>query len=301
MTPTIPWQQRAIDLVLNSVNSENSRRAYGAALRGFFLWLEATGRTEFTRETVAAYRASLVDRMKPQSVNLHMAAIKALANQAAAAGLMDHAAAMAITSIKGEKRLGQRTGRWLTLPQARALLQAPDTATLGGLRDRAVLGLLIGAGLRREEVAGLVITQVQQREDRWVIADLMGKGRRFRTVAIPDWVADRVWAWVGMAKIGQGPLIRQVYPDGVHPDRGLTASAVYRIAVKWAEEAGLRISPHDLRRTFAALAKKGGAEMQSIQAALGHSSVQTTERYLGTVSGLEKPACDKLGIRTGEV
>jgi integrase len=68
------------------------------------------------------------------------------------------------------------------------LLALPDPATLKGKRDRAILGLLIGCGLRRDELVRLTLEELQQREGRWVIVDLLGKGRRRRTIPVPSWV-----------------------------------------------------------------------------------------------------------------
>ena len=65
--------------------------------------------------------------------------------------------------------MGIRTGNWLSLRQAQALLSAPDVATLKGLRDRAILAVLLGCGLRRSEVAALTFAHVQQRDGRWCI------------------------------------------------------------------------------------------------------------------------------------
>jgi site-specific recombinase XerD len=80
--------------------------------------------------------------------------------------------------VKGAKRLGVRAGNWLGREQAEQLLALPDRSTLAGKRDRVVLALLLGGGLRREELATLTIAHVQQRENRWCLVDLEGKGKR---------------------------------------------------------------------------------------------------------------------------
>jgi integrase len=67
------------------------------------------------------------------------------------------------------------------------LLAVPDRSTLKGKRDYVILALLVGCALRRNELAELDVETIQQREGRWVLADLEGKGRRIRTVAIPIW------------------------------------------------------------------------------------------------------------------
>src|SRR5215471_852700 len=93
-----------------------------------------------------------------------------------------------IRRVKGVKKLGVRLGNWLSATEARALWQCPDAATLKGRRDRAIIAVLLGCGLRRRELAELSFDHLQRRENRWAIVDLVGKGGHVRTVPIPDWV-----------------------------------------------------------------------------------------------------------------
>jgi integrase len=76
---------------------------------------------------------------------------------------------------------GNPAGNWLTRAQAKELLAVPDRSTLKGKRDCVILALLVGCALRRNELAELDVETIQQREGRWVLADLEGKGRRIRT------------------------------------------------------------------------------------------------------------------------
>lgn len=79
------------------------------------------------------------------------------------------------------------TGNWLDRAYAEQLLGLPDNKTLGGKRDQALLAILLGCGVRREELAYLEVGSIEQRESRWVLVDLVGKGRRVRTVPMPAW------------------------------------------------------------------------------------------------------------------
>ena len=90
--------------------------------------------------------------------------------------------------MKGAKKIGVRLGNWLTAEQSRSLLRAPNADSLKGRRDRAILALLLGCGLRRGEVTNLRLDHLQQREDHWAIVDLVGKAAHIRTVPVPDWV-----------------------------------------------------------------------------------------------------------------
>jgi len=76
----------------------------------------------------------------------------------------------------------------------------------------------------------------------------------------------------------------------------MTPQAVYNVVATYATRTGLGVAAHDLRRTFAKLAHKGGAALEQIQLTLGHSSIQTTERYLGVDQDLSSAPCDVLGL-----
>jgi site-specific recombinase XerD len=90
--------------------------------------------------------------------------------------------AAGIRRVKGVKKLGVRLGNWLTADEARRLLALPQSDSLKGKRDRAILAILLGCGLRRRELADLTISHLQRREEHWAIVDLIGKGGHVRTV-----------------------------------------------------------------------------------------------------------------------
>jgi integrase len=98
-----------------------------------------------------------------------------VAYEAADAGLLSPELAAGIRRVKGVRRLGVRLGNWLTPEQARRLLEYPEPATPRQLRDYAMLAMLIGCGLRRGELLTLKLKSIQQREQHWVVADLVGK------------------------------------------------------------------------------------------------------------------------------
>jgi hypothetical protein len=97
------------------------------------------------------------------------------------------------SSAKLSKRsnsLGYRLGNWLTAGEARKLWQLPDPSTSKGKRDQAILGMLLGCGLRRQELTELTVDHLQRREDHWVTVDLVSKGSNIRTIPVPDWVKE---------------------------------------------------------------------------------------------------------------
>src|SRR4029079_14859223 len=151
-------------LVLDAVQSPATRLQYAKALRDFFAWRAGQGSPAFSRALVQAHRAALESRgYAPATVNQRLAAIKKLAREAAANGLLDPATAAGIAQVPGVKQSGTRAGNWLTREQAQALLDRPDPRTRKGRRARALLALLLGCALRRSEAAALTVADLQQR------------------------------------------------------------------------------------------------------------------------------------------
>src|ERR1017187_9010987 len=173
-------------LVLDSISSPITRRVYNLGLDEFISWYTQEPRPGFTKATVSAWRVALEARkVGPISIKLRLTAVRKLAVEAADNGLLAPALA-GIARIKGVRAQGIRTGNWLTLRQAQALLSAPDIATTKGLRDRAILAVLLGCGLRRSEVAVLTFGHIQQRDGRWCIVGLVGKHHRVPNGAHAD-------------------------------------------------------------------------------------------------------------------
>src|SRR5262249_39709736 len=162
----------------------------------FFAFREAQGAPPFSRALVHAHRVEMEEKgYSPATINLRLSAIRKLAIEAAANGLMSFEAATAIREVRGPKQQGVRMGNWLTKAQTQALPNAPSNDTLKGKRDRAALALLVGCGLRRAECTAITVEHIQQREGRWVILDLRGKGGRLRTVPVPAGVKERLDVW----------------------------------------------------------------------------------------------------------
>ena len=123
---------------------------------------------------------------------------------------------------------------------------------------------------------------MQLREGRWVLADLVGKGRRVRTVAVSLWVKHAINAWMTAAPIEDGRLSRSVGKGG-QVGKGLSDWAVWDVVRQSAKQIGIeRFGAHDLCRTCAKLCRKAGGDLELIKFLLGHSSIQTTEGYLGS-------------------
>lgn len=142
-----------------------------------------------------------------------------------------------------------------------------------------------------------MLERIQQRDARWVIVDMKGKGGRVRTVPMPSWTKVAIDDWTVVAGFSSGRVFRPVNKRGRLCGEGITAQSIFEAVKKCAAEIGVKkIAPHDLRRTFAKLAHKGRAALERIQLSVGHQSIQTTERYLGVQQNLTDAPCDHLGL-----
>jgi len=292
------WQ-RLKSLVLDSVASPITRRVYNMALDEFMAWFQQAPRSGFSKATVHAWRVSLEARgLGSSSISIRLSAIRKLATEAADNGLLAPELAAGIIRVKGVKATGVRVGNWLSLQQAQDLLSAPDTTTMKGQRDRAMLALLLGCGLRRSEIATLTFAHIQSRDGRWCIVDLVGKHGRVRTTPVPTWVKVAVDAWTLAAGIGDGRIFLPVNRGDRVAGERLGEKVVWQMLQEYAKAVGLTgIAPHDLRRTCAKLCRSAGGELEQIQMLLGHASVQTTERYLGTKQDLVYAPNDAIKLR----
>ena len=254
----------------------------------------------FTKALVQQYRSALLAQgLSASTVNLRLSPIRKLAREMADNQLLDPAVAAAIERVPGIEKRGNRAGNWLMKEQANDLLNAPSSGTLTGLRDRAILALLLGCGLRRAELLRIDVEDLEQREGRWVLPDMAGKGSRIRTVTIPAGVKSphRRLASRQPASPKAGSSGRSARPVSWPARRSGTRRRSGAWSCAMPRRAGLgKLAPHDLRRTCAKLCRKAGGELEQIQLLLGHASIQTTERYLGTEQALAHAVNDAIGL-----
>lgn len=283
--------------VLQAVTSVHSKRNYAKALDEVFS-LCANRSQGICRALLMEYRALMIEKgLSPSTINVRLAAVRKLVGEARRNGILDAEQASQMADVPNVRLHGRRMGNWLTRDQAKELLAVPDRSTLKGKRDYCILALLVGCALRRRELANLEIQEIQLREGRWVIADLSGKGGRVRTVAIPLWVKQAVNTWVTAAAIEEGKLLRSVTKAGKVKRDHLNDGAIWSVVESSAKAIGiLRLGAHDLRRTCAKLCRKNGGDLEQIKYLLGHSSIQTTERYLGSEQDIAVAVNDNLGF-----
>ena len=297
---------RLLEGVERSLTSDNSRRAYRTSLLQFFAWCSSgKGDGRFSRLSVLQYKDELIGagatletdewkrRYAPATVNQRLAAVRALAQEAADQGLLSSVEAAAIQRVRGEKISGVRMGTWIQKEEVDRVLLTADRSNIRGKRDYAMLAILFATGIRRRELVELQVSTVQQRDGQWGLIDLKGKGRKVRSVSLPIWVKDAVFDWLNDTHIIRGFLFRSISRHGRIGNVQLSDESVKLILLKYAGQQDLEhFRPHDARRTCARLCRAANASLEDIQELLGHSSIQTTERYLGRSKGFRRAITD---------
>ena len=153
-----------------------------------------------------------------------------------------------------------------------------------------MVALLLGCGLRRGEALGLGLESIQQREEHWVIADLVGKGGHIRTVPIPEWAKTAVDAWTRAAGLTHGRVFRAINKAGRVWGDGMTAKVLWDVVRRAAAHAGIeRLAPHDLRRTCARLFTWPEANWIRFSSSSGTSRSRRRSGTLGASRGCGVP------------
>ena len=286
-----------VRVVLNSLPSPQSKRVYKMAISDFLQYWRTNDEPVMDKLFLQTYIAHMQDEgVGEASINLRLAAIRKLTREASELQIWPDTVAAAFASVKNIPQRGKRTGNWLSLEQAQQLINAPDISTPIGLRNRAILATLLGCGLRRRELTKLTIIQLQLRDGRWVIANLIGKRNKARTVTIPTWTKQAIDDYLDATDIHSGQLFQAMSKSGeIQRDR-ISPETVRDVVKITSLQCGFKITPHDLRRTYAKLALKNGAKIDQIQLNLGHQSLATTQVYLGTDLDLQHGPGDYLAI-----
>lgn len=281
--------------LFDEITNKATKAMYKRAIADFACWSAAHGYPSLCATAVLNYREQLEElAFSPSTINQRLSAIRRYAAQAADVGSVSLNAAAEVIRIRG-KSISKAVGSpGLTPSEAERLVNAPGVDTLKGRRDRALLSLLIGCGLRRRETASLLVEAIQEQSGRWAIIDLAGKRGSTRTVPVPEWVMSSIRDWLTAACISSGPLFCALNRHGQLSGRPLSEQAILDTVRYYGDLIGIRVSPHDLRRTCAKLCRSFGGEIEQIQLLLGHSSVQVTAKYLENEADYSGAANDHL-------
>jgi len=292
-----------VDMSINGIQSVHTKRAYKADITDFLEWWQERGNPQLSKSELDKFKTWQTKHGRGETaINRSLAAVRRFIREAADNNLIDPRDAESACKVKGIQQRGQKTGMWLTLDEAKRLINAPPD-TLRGTRDRMALAVLVGAGLRRGELCALTVEHIQQREGRWIIASMVGKRNKSRTIPIAKWVRDAIMAWVNLAGLTTGRIFIGVHvTSGVErarpfPTDSACAQEIWRIVEAYRQAIGKsKLSPHDLRRTYAKLARSAGAPLEQIQLTLGHDSLDTTKRYLGSELDYKQSPSDLINL-----
>lgn len=301
---------------LTGAVSERTRLAYRRDIEGFLAWLRETGIEgvgSVTADELLAYRNHLMGYLKPASVARKLSVLRNFFDFCQERGLTEANPARA-RRVRSPKVSSYSTTAGLNQSQAETLLRQPDREGLQGLRDYAILSLMLHTGLRRSEVVSIKCGDFVTKLGHRVLV-VVGKGNKPRDVKIPEkvWRAINEYLQVsGRETASHSPLFVPLPDSSSSEAKGaketpLSAEAIWWMVQKYAKQAGflpagqnrksVNITPHSLRHTFITLALAGGAPLHKVQYAAGHSDPRTTERYDRDRDNLDDNATDYVRLR----
>jgi integrase/recombinase XerD len=255
--------------------SENTLQAYRSDLYAFASWLSDKPLiiSEVQSAEILAYLADQGTRSARTSAR-RLSSIRRLYEYLVREGEMAHDPAAKIES----PRLGRPLPKSLTEDEVEALIKAPDTSTVLGLRDRAMLEVLYATGLRVSELVGLRLSQVNLRQG---VVRVMGKGNKERLVPLGEEAVFWLDKYQRDARVN---LFKNEANDVMFPsNRGklMTRQTFWHAIKRHSLIAGIHknMSPHVLRHAFATHLLNHGADLRVVQMLLGHSDISTTQIY----------------------
>jgi len=284
LTTTTAWAAVVEAYLDAALDSLHTRRAYERQLHNAFTVLGVATVSEVSGADLARYRAAVVSSsLAPGSQAQALAALRSFLAWSRTLGAHRLSSDVVGTALKTPKVVVRRPYRTLGESDIATVLAMASTA-----RDRALLAVLLGAGLRAAEAVGLDVMDLHDDpEGGLVIAVRRGKGRKDRQVPVQPDVSRLLLAYLAETgrRLGDpGPLFRAHDRGAARRDRArLSTRAVGYLVRRALERAGLAakaISPHALRHTYAIRALRAGGNVIAVQKLLGHASVATTQPYL---------------------
>lgn len=270
---------------LANQKSAQTRRAYANDVRQFLAFCRIQTSDELRRVQrphLIAWRESLLRAgFGKRSICRKLSAVASLFDYLCEKQRVDH---NPVDGVKRPPMSRQGETPAISPKEARKLLDAPAADTLRGLRDRAILSVLLHDGPRRSEVASMRVKDFY-RDTGYDSLRFQGKGGKVRAHSTHPETAKRLEVYLTAAghwTDREGPLFRPVRNNRTKElEKPLTADQIARIVKKYARQVGLQvgISAHSMRATFATTALENGCELAHVQDALGHADPSTTRMY----------------------
>ncbi|MGA9574578.1 MAG: site-specific tyrosine recombinase XerD [Lysobacterales bacterium] len=263
------WAERGL--------SDNSLQSYRHDLAYLQKRLAVRGKpvSEATREDLLAILAAEMQKGKsPRSLSRYLSAYRQFYRWLVREGKISSDPVALIESPK----TGRGLPKALTEEQVEALLNAPDTGSTLGLRDRAMLELMYATGLRVSELVDLQLHNINLNQG---VVRVMGKGQKERLVPIGDEAHESLKNYLSSARpeFLQGAQTNSVFVTS--RKSGMTRQAFWYMVRRYAVQCGIsnKLSPHTLRHSFATHLLNHGADLRVVQLLLGHSDLSTTQIY----------------------
>jgi len=252
--------------------SPNTVTSYCSDIEAFLKALPVSA-AEVTSDDVAAYLAECSERISKRSQARLLSALRSFFDWM----ILEKAIQDNPCDRVDAPKLGRYLPSVLSVGEVDAIMQSVDMSSDGGVRDRAILEVLYGCGLRVSEVSGLKISDIYF-EERFV--RIIGKGNKQRIVPAGDMALDALKEYLTVRIEPSGPE----YADIVFLNRfgkSLSRVSIFNMVKKQALMAGVckEISPHTFRHSFATHLIENGADLRAVQEMLGHESILTTEIY----------------------
>lgn len=288
--------ERTVAFLTELDAADKTRRTYGDALGAFGRWA-GRGMRPLTAESVKAYRDWLRRRCTANTVATYLVALRRFLDHCVQQGTLEANPALGVRAVRKPRGHLRHD---LSRAQLRRLFDAIDQSTPLGLRDHAMVNLMVRNGLRVVEVVRANVGDLEQVQGRTILR-VLGKGRDARDefVVLSALTREVVWGYLearGRTRPSD-PLFVSLGPNN-HGGR-LSTRTVHRRVSGHLEAAGVKtekISPHSLRHSFVTLAIEGGATLVEAQAAARHRSVQTTMLYFHEHGRLRDPIEDRIQI-----
>lgn len=295
----IPVSENPMVVYISSLSSESSRRSMTANLHraSRFLMSNPEARAEqipwshLRFKHVRALHSMMIDaELAPATIKVTIAGVRGVMQAAYDLEQITADDLLRINNIKFPRGRGTREarGRCLADDEIASLFQACKDGTPAGVRDQAVLSVLFGAGLRREEVTILTLANFDRNEH---LLDYIGKGNKQRRAFVPQGTILAINAWLDVRLNEPGPLFCPIHRSGAiklsqygkehgEVDNHMTPQAIYNILEKRYLMAGIKhCSPHDGRRTCTTKLIEQTGDISLVQKIMGHSSIETTVKY----------------------
>jgi integrase/recombinase XerD len=243
----------------------------------------------------AALRSALEKKYAPASVNQMLCALRRVLKEALRLDLIDSQDYSKAADVKSIKQSGKPRGRALSPHEIAALMKSCSGNSSADVRDAALIAILRGSGIRRAEAVNLEKADFNLSTGALEIRE--GKGKKDRTVYLPESAITLVEKWLNLRGEEPGPLLFPIRKGGEIQFRRMTDDGVLKILQRRAQLAGVdSFSPHDFRRTFCSDLLDAGVDIVTVQKLAGHASPVTTAKYDRRGEETKRRAVQHLGF-----